>query len=324
MARMQRGVINMETGDKMNRRYVISRRLLIFWTLFIGIGAVAGATGMFVAPDGSAMGMQDMMPYFQVLPLSKYLYKDYVFPGIALLCVNGITNLVAAALLLRKKPSGIILGTIFGVTLMAWICIQFVIFPLNFMSTTYFFFGMAQAVTGYVCWVSFKQDRFLEESRSKIYRNIGKNPKELVVYFSRRGYVRAIARQVADACGGELLELTTEELTEGIAGFWWCGRFGMHKWPMPINQNDIPVERYDCVTICTPIWVFSIAASIREFCKMYHGRICKARYVTVHFQPAVYRKAKRELDELLGICGENYTSVCCELGRFKRMLLRDH
>lgn len=316
----RRNVINMETRDKMNKRYVISRRLLIFWTLFIGIGAVAGATGMFVAPDGSAMGMQAMLPYFQVLPLSKYLYQDFVFPGIALLCINGVTNLVAAVQLLRKKPSGIMLGTIFGITLMAWICIQFVIFPLNFMSTIYFFFGLSQAVTGYVCWVSYKQDRFLKESQSTVYRNIGTNPKELVVYFSRHGYVREIARQVADACGGELLELTTKERTAGTAGFWWCGRFGMHKWSMPIDQADIPVERYDCVTICTPIWVFSIAAPVRGFCRTYRGRISQAKYVTVHFQPAIYRKAKMELDDLLGICGENYTSICCELGRFKQML----
>ncbi len=303
----------------MDRRYVISRRLLIFWTLFIGIGAVAGATGMLVAPDGSAMGMTEMLPYFQVLPLAAYLYQDFVFPGIALLCVNGIPNLVAAVQLLRKKPSGIVMGTIFGITLMAWICIQFVIFPLNFMSTTYFFFGMAQMITGYVCWVSYRQVRFTADSRQKTYERIGTNPKELVVYFSRHGYVQEIARQVAQDNGGELVELTTKEHTEGTAGFWWCGRFGMHRWPMPVDQTDIPVEKYDYVTICTPIWVFAVAAPIRDFCLKYSGRISKARYVTVHFQPAAYRKARKELDGLLGVTGENYTSICCELGRFRRM-----
>ena len=42
-----------------------------------------------------------------------------------------------------------VLGGVFGVTLMLWICIQFYMFPLNFMSTTYFIFGLAQAATGY-------------------------------------------------------------------------------------------------------------------------------------------------------------------------------
>ena len=38
-------------------RYSRARRALIFWTLFIGIGAVAGATGMLCDPTGAALGI---------------------------------------------------------------------------------------------------------------------------------------------------------------------------------------------------------------------------------------------------------------------------
>ena len=99
-------------------RFAKTRRALLFWTLFIGLGAVAGASGMLLDPTGKAMGMDAMLPYFQVLPLAEYLYQDYVFPGIALLLINGLTNLTAAGLLLARKRSGVILGGIFGVTLM--------------------------------------------------------------------------------------------------------------------------------------------------------------------------------------------------------------
>ena len=136
----------------------IARGWLRFWTLFIGIGAVAGATGMLMDPTGKAMGMDTMLPYFQVMPLADILYQNYVFPGIALFLVNGLPNLTAAVLLLRRRRSGIILGGVFGITLMLWICIQFVIFPLNFMSTIYFVFGFCQAVTGYMAWVLAKQE----------------------------------------------------------------------------------------------------------------------------------------------------------------------
>ena len=54
----------------------------------------------------------------------------------------------AAGLLLAKKPAGVVLGGVFGVTLMLWICIQFYMFPPNFMSTSYFIFGLIQAATG--------------------------------------------------------------------------------------------------------------------------------------------------------------------------------
>ena len=113
-----------------------TRTALLFWCLFIGIGAVVGSVCMFIRPDGSLLQMQNMLPYFKKLPLSDILYQDYLFPGAALLIVNGLTNLTAAVLLLRKNPLGIRLGMCFGVTLMLWICIQFYMFPANFAHFT--------------------------------------------------------------------------------------------------------------------------------------------------------------------------------------------
>ena len=126
-------------------RWQTARRILLFWTLFIGVGAAAGAAGMLLDPSGKAMGMDAMLPYFQVLPFADVLFRDLTFSGWALLIVNGLTNLTAASLLLAKKNAGITLGGLFGVTLMLWIRIQFYMFPPNFMSTIYFMFGFAQA-----------------------------------------------------------------------------------------------------------------------------------------------------------------------------------
>lgn len=109
---------------------------MLFWCLFIGIGAVVGSVCMFIRPDGSLLQMQNMLPCFKKLPLSDILYQDYLFPGAALLIVNGLTNLTAAVFLLRKNPLGIRLGMCFGVTLMLWICIQFYMFPANFAHFT--------------------------------------------------------------------------------------------------------------------------------------------------------------------------------------------
>ena len=136
----------------MTLRYETARKWLLFWTLFIGIGAVAGGLSMIIDPSGKALHMDGMLPYFQKLPFADTLFRDFLFSGFALLIVNGLTNLSAAVLLLKKRRLGVILGGIFGVTLMLWICIQFYMFPLNFMSTAYFVFGLLQAVTGLVAW----------------------------------------------------------------------------------------------------------------------------------------------------------------------------
>lgn len=84
-------------------RFQRARRALIFWTLFIGIGAVGGAAMMLIDPSGRAMGMDAMLPYFQVLPFAEVVFQDFTFSGWALLIVNGLTNLTAAGLLLAKK-----------------------------------------------------------------------------------------------------------------------------------------------------------------------------------------------------------------------------
>ena len=296
-------------------RSQIAGRWLLGWTLFIGIGAVAGASGMLLDPSGKAMGMDVMLPYFQVLPLAEYLYQDYIFPGIALLIINGLTNLTAAVLLLRRRKSGVVLGGVFGVTLMLWICIQFVIFPLNFMSTIYFVFGFCQAVTGYMIWVFIKQETFCVEMSD--YPNIGTNSRRLVVFFSRMGYVKKQAYEVANRTGAQVYEIKAAERTEGTWGFWWCGRFAIHRWAMPIEPVPLNLTAYDRVTICSPIWVFSLASPVQEFCRQAAGKIKAVDYVLIHHTKGKYESVVTEMDRLLDVVHRVSVSIQCRMGEFK-------
>lgn len=300
---------------KKHSRFKIARNFLIFWTLFIGIGAVAGASAMLIDPTGGLIGMDAMLPYFKVLPFSDILFQDFVFSGIALLIVNGITNLTAAVLLFAKKKLGVVLGGIFGVTLMLWICIQFYMFPLNFMSTAYFIFGLLQAITGYAAWVFGKQEEFVTDISD--YPNIGTNPKRLVVFFSRMGYVRKKAYEEANRTGADIYEIKAAERTEGTPGFWWCGRFGMHRWEMPIEPIGTELSDYEHITICSPIWVFSLAAPVRAFCRAASGKISEADYILVHHQKSNYKNAANEMDSALGIKHTQLRSIQCRKGVYK-------
>ena len=47
-------------------RFNTARKISIFWTLFIGVGAVMGAACMLIDPSGSLMGMDVLLPYFLV------------------------------------------------------------------------------------------------------------------------------------------------------------------------------------------------------------------------------------------------------------------
>ena len=298
----------------MNSRFETARKWLIFWALFIGIGAVGGAACMLAAPDGSLLGMDGMLPYFQKLPFADVVFQDFLFSGFALLIVNGLTNLTAAGLLLARKKIGIVLGGVFGVTLMLWICIQFYMFPLNFMSTIYFIFGLAQACTGYAAWVFYQQEQFTV--RPEDYPNVGSDPRRLVVYFSRMGYGKKLALEEANRTGAELYEIRSTERTQGTLGFWWCGRYGMHHWAMPIEPISVDLAAYDHVTICSPIWVFALAAPVRAFCQAAAGQVKEVDYILVHHNNSPYENAAQEMDALLGLHRTGLRSVCCRKGRY--------
>lgn len=307
-----------KSDEKTYSRYRPARRALLFWTIFIGIGAVAGSSVMLIDPSGGMMGMDAMLPYFQKLPFAEIVFQDYVFSGISLLIVNGISNLTAAALLIANKRIGAVLGGVFGITLMLWICIQFYMFPLNFMSTAYFIFGFIQAITGYMTVVFYDQEHFTVSESD--YPNIGSDPTKLVVYFSRMGYTKKKALEAADRTGAEIYEVRAAERTSGTLGFWWCGRYGMHRWAMPIEDIGVQLEKYDHVTVCSPVWVFNLCAPMREFCKKASGRIRSADYILVHHQKSLYANAADEMDRLLGLKDTPAVSVCCREGRYLKQV----
>lgn len=307
-----------KSDEKTYSRYRPARRALLFWTIFIGIGAVAGSSAMLIDPSGGLMGMDAMLPYFQKLPFAEKVFQDFVFSGISLLIVNGISNLTAAGLLIANKRIGAVLGGVFGITLMLWICIQFYMFPLNFMSTAYFIFGFIQAITGYMTVVFYDQEHFTVSESD--YPNIGSDPTKLVVYFSRMGYTKKRALDAADRTGAEIYEVRAAERTSGTLGFWWCGRYGMHRWAMPIEDIGVQLEKYDHVTVCSPVWVFNLCAPMREFCKKASGRIRSADYILVHHQKSLCANAADEMDRLLGLKDTPAVSVCCREGRYLKQV----
>lgn len=298
-------------------KYNRLRKILIFWTLFIGIGAVVGSLMMLINPSGNATGMSGMLPYFQVLPFADKLFQNFIFSGIMLLIVNGITNLLAAALLFAKKKSGIILDMIFGITLMLWIVIQFVIFPFNFMSTAYFIFGFLQFVTGYACFVRYKQSQFKFDEKE--YQDIGKDKTKIVVYFSRLGYTKKLAYEIANEKRAEIFEIKTTEKITGNLGFWWCGRFGMHKWGMSIESTKVDFSKYDEVVICSPIWVFGLSAPVREFCKQNSGKVKNVSYHLTHFMSCKFTNAATEMDNLLQVNHASFSSYISRFGNVRKM-----
>ena len=302
--------------EKGHSRYDRVRKILLFWTLFIGLGALYGSVSMFIRPDGSLLGMENLLPYFSVLPLSSILYQDYIFPGIALLLVNGVPNLIASYLLIRKRRSGVVLGGIQGLVLMLWITIQFVIFPSNFLSTSYFIFGILEFTAGYIAYVFYSQETMT--IRKEDYPGIGRRGKDLVVFFSRLGYTRKIAYEEAARIGGDTEEIRSKERTEGTLGFWWCGRWGMHRWPVEIEEAEKKAEDYETVTICTPVWVFGPSSPILSYLDQTKGKIKRLRIIVNHFQPGSASFVAKAMEKRAGMKSEYVLSITSRLGKIRK------
>ena len=118
------------------------------------------------------------------------VFQDFTFSGVALTDRQRADEPDGgrAAVLRRKKCAHRCCGGIFGVTLMLWICIQFYMFPLNFMSTSYLPIRLRHRrrramPRGY----SSRQEAVLRRIPAD-YPNAGKRiATRLVVYFSRHG-----------------------------------------------------------------------------------------------------------------------------------------
>jgi lysylphosphatidylglycerol synthetase-like protein (DUF2156 family) len=118
-------------------------RWMIALHILIGAGASAGGLGAVMSPT-SPMGMSTDA-------LENGPFKDFLVPGLFLLCVLGLGNL-AAALGMAKKASlhGIASGFM-GATMLAWIVIQCIIIEsVVLLHAIFFFLGALQGILAIV------------------------------------------------------------------------------------------------------------------------------------------------------------------------------
>ena len=117
----------------------------------------------------------------------------------------------------------------------------------------------------------------------KTYPLTNEHPEKLVIFFSRDGYTKKIAYQIASQKGASIYEIKTKEKIKGNLGFWWCGRF-------------------------------SICAPIKTFLKQNKGKIKNVHYVLVHFMKAKFYHQAKKMDDLLEIKHQSFVSYSSHFG----------
>ena len=115
-------------------------------TLFIGIGAVAGAVMMWIDPTGATLGGEPLLKMLRAkMPWPDVFFKNFIPSGFVLLGLNGITQFVAAYLLFKKHRLAQKAVLACGIILMLWIVLEWWVWGFNAMSNIYFVLGLVEA-----------------------------------------------------------------------------------------------------------------------------------------------------------------------------------
>ncbi|MFW5686033.1 MAG: methyltransferase [Spirochaetota bacterium] len=127
----------------------ILRRSLVGLHWFVGVGAIGGGTSALIDPSGAAVGLS-------VDVLERGPFVDFLIPGLFLVLVLGVGNLLAGSLLLsRHRRVGAVASLALFVVLVLWIVIQLYVMGLAnavWLHWLFLLFGLAGSL-GTTVWV---------------------------------------------------------------------------------------------------------------------------------------------------------------------------
>lgn len=111
---------------------------------FVGVGGVYGGYSLISDPSGVGLGITTE-------PLSGSPFENYLIPGIFLLAVNGLGQLLGSfATFMRWRRAGLI-GIGFGALLVAWIGAQILWIGLSSaLQTSFLALGLLEILQGYL------------------------------------------------------------------------------------------------------------------------------------------------------------------------------
>ena len=124
---------------------MMRRTIQLVLTFFIGIGAVIGACMMWIDPAGESWGGAALLDMFRSkMPWPDVFFNNFIPSGFVLLIVNGLTQLTAGCLLLKRHRLAPLAVLTCGIILIAWIVLEWWIFGFNALSNIYFLLGLIE------------------------------------------------------------------------------------------------------------------------------------------------------------------------------------
>lgn len=123
--------------------------------------------------------------------------------------------------------------------------------------------------------------------------------KILVVYFSRTGFTRTIARQIARACLADLEPIEDEKNHSHFSGYVRSAIEAVWHRHTPIRYPQYAPGEYDIVAIGSPIWCWNLASPVRAYLNRHRREFRRIAFFCT-YGGAGQAKVLRDMQ---GMCG---------------------
>jgi len=146
--------------------------------------------------------------------------------------------------------------------------------------------------------------------------------KALVVYYSRTGATREVARSLSEALKGDIDEIGDVKGRRGPIGFIRSGREASRKELPEIRDISRDTSGYDILIIGTPVWAGTMASPVRTFLARRKGKLRKAAFFCT-MGGGDEQKTFSEMEGLLGarpLCTLAVPNSAVKSGEYRSMV----
>ena len=127
-----------------------------------------------------------------------------------------------------------------------------------------------------------------------------RNPKALVVYYSRTGTTRQVAEAISTAIGCDFEELVDTRNRLGVFGYLRAAldaRAGRLTTLKPTKHDP---TQYDLIIVGTPVWNMSLSPPVRTYLAAHKGRLKNVAFFCT-YGGSGGRRAFKQMTEACGI-----------------------
>lgn len=121
----------------------------------------------------------------------------------------------------------------------------------------------------------------------------------LVVYFSRSGYTRRIASEIARLAAADVAEIREARSRSGLRGYLRSALEAWRRHPVAIEADALDPRDYATVVVGSPVWAGNLSSPVRAYLARHRGDFSRVALFCTQGGSG----ASKVLDQMASLCG---------------------